>query len=114
MAKFYVQSGTLNAVVDSADPQRAALWAVHQAMQQIAPIDDPVPASQHVSSTTAELQASHFKPQSFIALGDTIRLSEVGFDQDNAVSIDTFEAFREWHALWHALENMAKNLGFNS
>ena len=43
MAKYYVQSGTLRCVVSAENPRRAALWAVHRAMQQIMPIDEPTP-----------------------------------------------------------------------
>jgi hypothetical protein len=103
MAKFYVQSGTLKAIVDSADAQRAALWAVHQAMQQIAPIEDSSGHNRdrsHVDCFSTSAQPN------FISLGDTILLSEIGFDHDDHLSVDTFEAFREWHSLWHALEKL--------
>jgi hypothetical protein len=40
MAKFYVQSGTVRAVIDAESQDRAALWVVHRAMQQIMPIYD--------------------------------------------------------------------------
>jgi hypothetical protein len=103
MAKFYVQSGTLKAIVDSADAQRAALWAVHQAMQQIAPIEDP---SDHDFDHSNVDCFSTSAPPNFISLGDRIMLSEIGFDHDDHVSVDTFEAFREWHSLWHALEKL--------
>ena len=39
MAKFYVQSGTLRAIIDSEDAERAALWAVHTAMEQVMPLN---------------------------------------------------------------------------
>jgi hypothetical protein len=103
MAKFYVQSGTLKAIVDSADPQRAALWAIHQAMQQIAPIDDES-APQSLRANPQCLPPS--SPTNFISLGDTIILSEIGFGHEDHVTVDTFEAFREWHSLWHALEKL--------
>jgi hypothetical protein len=103
MAKFYVQSGTLKAIVDSADAQRAALWAVHQAMQQIAPIEDP--PERDCDRSSLDCVAPSAQPN-FISLGDTIMLSEIGFDRDDHESVDTFEAFREWHALWHALEKL--------
>ena len=40
MAKFYVQSGSVQAVVDSADLDRAALWVVHQVMGKTLPIEE--------------------------------------------------------------------------
>ena len=118
MAKFYVQSGTLRAVVDSASADRAALWAVHQAMQQIAPVEttsDDNKASPNNSSTqVSDAQGfdaqgfvnKSFVAQDFISLGDSIYLSEVGFDQEDSLRVDTFAAFREWHELWHALEKL--------
>jgi len=118
MAKFYVQSGTLRAVVDSASADRAALWAVHQAMQQIAPVEttsDDNMASANNSRTQVfgnrgfDAQGfvnKSFVAQDFISLGDSIYLSEVGFDQEDSLRVDTFAAFREWHELWHALEKL--------
>jgi len=128
MAKFYVQSGTLRAVVDSASADRAALWAIHQAMQQIAPLEttsDDNKASANNSRTQVfgnqgldaqgfdaqgfdaqGFVSKSFVAQDFISLGDSIYLSEVGFDQEDSLRVDTFAAFREWHELWHALEKL--------
>ena len=118
MAKFYVQSGTLRAVVDSASADRAALWAIHQAMQQIAPVettsDDNVASANNSRTQVFGNQGfdaqgfvnKSFVAQDFISLGDSIYLSEVGFDQEDSLRVDTFAAFREWHELWHALEKL--------
>ena len=40
MAKFYVQSGTFRSVVAADSARKAALWAVHQVMQQVLPTDE--------------------------------------------------------------------------
>ncbi len=87
MAKFYVQSGNLQRVVDSHSVDRAAVWAVHQAMQQIAPQfgDDE--------------KVSRFSPENLVVLGDEISISEIGFDRSDCYRIDTFAAFRKWYAL---------------
>jgi len=123
MAKFYVQSGTLRAVVDSASADRAALWAIHQAMQQIAPVettsDDNMASANNSRTQGFDAQGfdaqgfdaqgfvnKSFVAQDFISLGDSIYLSEVGFDQEDSLRVDTFAAFREWHELWHALEKL--------
>jgi len=113
MAKFYVQSGTLRAIVDSASADRAALWAIHQAMQQIAPVEttsDDNNASANNSRTQVfgnqGFVNKSFVAQDFISLSDSIYLSEVGFDQEDSLRVDTFAAFREWHELWHALEKL--------
>ena len=103
MAKFYVQSGTLRAVIDSPDNDRAALWAVHQAMQQVAPMDGNEEASPSEKSKHASLAG-------MIVLSDVIQISELGFDRDDAARVDTFEAFHEWHSLVKALDRLEKLL----
>lgn len=102
MAKFYVQSGTLQAVVDSADSDRAALWAVHRTMEQIAPFDG--------ADETPDSKALEAMDKGLVVLGETIRLSEIGFDDPNALSVDTFEAFNEWYSLVRAIEKLEKLL----
>ncbi|MEQ1830745.1 MAG: hypothetical protein ABL921_32640 [Pirellula sp.] len=100
MAKFYIQSGTLRAVVDSADADRAALWAVHTAMEQVMPLDD-----------SDGILCNHDSgPANMIALGETIQLSEVGFDQDDRLHVDTFEAFQHWNQLYQAMDKLQKLL----
>jgi hypothetical protein len=101
MAKFYVQSGTLRAVVDSVDAGRAALWAVHRAMEQIAPLDE---------TDSPENKADECRQNGLIALAETIRLSEVGFDDEDSMTVDTFEAYNEWYALVRAIDKLEKLL----
>lgn len=96
MAKFYVQSGTLRAVVDSVDAERAALWAVHTAMEQVMPLDC-------VEEVVVE---KSLDPTDMIALGETIQLSEIGFDRDDCLQIDTLEAFHHWNQLLQAIEKL--------
>ena len=96
MAKFYVQSGTLRAIIDSEDAERAALWAVHMAMQQVMPIE--------IEQTAIAMNLEG--PSSMVALAETIELSEVGFDRDDCLRIDTFEAFQHWNQLFKAVEKL--------
>jgi hypothetical protein len=100
MAKFYVESGTLRAIVDSADADRAALWAIHTAMEQVMPLDEVKEVSYENACDSSER----------ISLGEIIRLSEIGFDRDDALQIDTFEAFQHWNQLFVALEKLQKLL----
>jgi hypothetical protein len=96
MAKFYVQSGTLRAIIDSEDAERAALWAVHTAMEQIMPLES--------ESSTVEM--INHGPSNMIALAETIELSEIGFDRQDCMRIDTFEAFQHWNLLLKAVEKL--------
>jgi len=101
MAKFYVQSGTLRAIIDSADAERAALWAIHTAMEKIIPLDS-------VDEVRIENQLG---PANMIALAETIQLSEVGFDRDDCLKVDTLEAFQHWNQLFQAMEKLQSILG---
>ena len=96
MAKFYVQSGTLRAIVDSEDAERAALWAVHTAMEQVMPLE--------CENQSVEMFSSG--PTNMISLAETIELSEVGFDREDCLRIDTFDAFQHWNLLLKAVEKL--------
>ncbi len=96
MAKFYVQSGTLRAIIDSEDAERAALWAVHTAMEQVMPLE----------SEQASVEMIANGPSSMIALAETIELSEIGFDREDCLRIDTFDAFQHWNLLLKAVEKL--------
>ncbi|MCA9154677.1 MAG: hypothetical protein R3C99_21685 [Pirellulaceae bacterium] len=103
MAKFYVQSGTLREMVQADDARKAALWAVHRSMQQILPIydDHAMPASE--KHQVAQLQG-------LFVLGDEIRLSELGFDRDDALEFETFDIVTEWNQLMIALARLEESL----
>ncbi len=103
MAKFYIQSGTLKVVIDSEDMERATLWAVHRVMQQIAPIYDD-------QTLTPDQKEDSAMIEGLLVLDTTIRISEQGFDRDDAVRMETFEAVMQWHQLMIALDKLDKLL----
>ena len=96
MAKFYVQSGTLRAIIDSEDAERAALWAIHTAMEQVMPLES--------EQTSVEMIANG--PSSMIALAESIELSEIGFDREDCLRVDTFDAFQHWNLMLKAVEKL--------
>jgi hypothetical protein len=99
MAKFYVKSGNFQTTVSAEDAQRAALWVVHKAMRQVAPVYD--------ETELTPQQKSHFAlANGLMVLGNEIRLSEVGFDSQNHVEFDTFELIVEWHQLMVAVSRL--------
>jgi hypothetical protein len=103
MAKFYIQSGTLKVVIDSEDMERATLWAVHRVMQQIAPIYDD-------QTLTPDQKEDSAMIEGLLVLDTTMRISEQGFDRDDAVRMETFEAVMQWHQLMIALDKLDKLL----
>jgi len=113
MPKYYVQSGTLRAVIHSRSPHRAAMWAIARAMDAVLP-DDDVALFEHPRADTSFGSLSHAEEavgtthaHRFVALGSMIELSEIGFDHEDALKFDTFDTFREWHALVDAIDRIA-------
>jgi hypothetical protein len=104
MAKFYIQSGTMRATLAAEDSHRAALWAVHQAMQQIVPTYDDC-------DLTAEEKSEAALVEGMLVLGETIRISEQGFDREDAEEMTTFAVVNEWNQLMVALERLEKLFG---
>ena len=96
MAKFYVESGSVQAVVDCMDVEGAALWAVNQVMDEMDSMDffDEEDAVHHAS----ESGCHH--------LGETIRISEQGFGRGDAAVVETASALQEWFELCRAVAVM--------
>lgn len=115
MSKYYVQSGTLRAVIHSADPQRAAMWAIQRAMDAVLPSDDAWENEGVLERDDEEaLRLANATPtprdSSFVALGPAILLSEIGFDRSDAMQFDTFQVFGQWHSLVQAIDQIASLL----
>ena len=99
MAKFYIQSGSIQGIVDCYDSECAAVWIVNRVMEQIAPIDEE-----------ALYNGEDNDDVGMFALDDSIRISEQGFDREDCEVIDTHLAFVQWHQLKRAIEAIHKQL----
>ncbi len=104
MAKFYVESGTMQCVVSADNSRAAALWAVHRAMQQIIPLDDAV-------DTTPEAKQLRSRETGVMVLGSTIRTSERGYGSTDGEQMPTFEVVTEWNQLVNTLDRLEGLLG---
>jgi hypothetical protein len=60
MAKYYVESGTIQLVTDADDDRGAALWALHLCLEQVLPIcpDDPLTPGEKASGSASEAATS--------------------------------------------------------
>ncbi len=99
MAKYYVQSGTIRTVISADDCEKAALWVVHRAMQQVMPVYEDVELTPQEKGDVAIVQG-------VMVLGNSVQLSEVGFDNEQTVELDTFELVVQWHQLMVALTRL--------
>ena len=93
MAKFYVQSGDLEVVLQAHDSRCAAIWAVHRTLGQTLPFlcED--------SEDFADLHE-------LTRLGNDVAVSERGFDRADADVFDTLDVITEWNQLLVALDRL--------
>ncbi len=103
MAKYYVESGTLQTIISADDPQKAALLAVHQAIGQTLPIN--------VEELSPEEKQSQLEFRGVQVLGDDILLNERGFGREDSLRIDTYEVLVHWSQLLAALAKLERTLG---
>ncbi len=103
MAKFYVQSGTMRNIVQAESVRKAALWAVHQTMQQVLPIEDHDQQSPAVKGQQMALRG-------VAVLSSTVKISELGFDQLDAAILPTMEVVSEWNQMVMTLNRLEQML----
>jgi hypothetical protein len=127
MAKFYVQSGSFRGIVDSYDEESAAVWAIHRVMDHspakplsskptkpslppsapktsdatttFDPLIDPV----FDGTSDVENELREQADVGLFRLGDSIGISERGFNRKDRTKIPTKEAFLKWIQLMHAI-----------
>ncbi|GAA5507864.1 hypothetical protein [Novipirellula caenicola] len=98
MAKFYVQSGNLRTVVQAESSRKAAIWAVHEAMQQVLPVDDELSYSKSDREST--------ETGTVIMLTKRITISERGFDRADAMVMSTLEVMNQWNQMVSTLDRL--------
>ncbi len=99
MAKFYVQSGNVKTIISAEDAEKAGLWAVHCAMRQVVPVYDDEELTPQEKSELSVVEGVR-------VLGNSICISEIGFDRDDCQQLDTFELLVHWHQLMIALAKL--------
>jgi hypothetical protein len=93
MPKFYVQSGNLEMVLQAHDSRCAAIWAVHRTLGQTLPFlcDEP---------------GNYVELADLTRLGDSVVVSERGFDRSDADEFDTLDIVTEWNQLLVAIDRI--------
>jgi hypothetical protein len=103
MTTFFIESGTLRMTVQADDARKAALWAVHRAMQQILPMydDDEMPVDEK------EQRALR---RGWMVLDELVHVSRWGFGDPRSRRLTTFDLVTEWNKLMIALARLEKRL----
>lgn len=92
MPKFYVQCGPIQTVLLADSVDHAASCALDPTLQHHLWIyDDP--------GLTEQNQHDHLMLEALMHLEATIRVSERGFDREDAVRVGTPETIEHWHHL---------------
>lgn len=97
MPKFYVQSGNVELVTTAIHSRGAAIWGVHRTLSHSLPF---------LCDETTDVLAL----DDLTRLGDTIRVSEQGFDRADAVEFDTLDIVGEWNQLLVAIDRIHERL----
>jgi hypothetical protein len=103
MAKYYVQSGTMRTVVQAESSRKAAIWAVHEAMQQVLPMGDDSPESPAAKS-------ERIRSDRVAVLSGKVTISQRGFSSEAATTIPTLEVVSEWNQMVTTLDRLERML----
>lgn len=108
MDKFYVQSGTLRSIVQAETPRKAALWAVHKVMQQIMPLDGEDAVAGKRSRETEGSGETQGSDTPVAVLGGRVRISQRGYDRDDASEMPTLDVVAEWNQMVTTLDRLER------
>jgi len=103
MAKYYVRSGTMRTVVEAESRRKAAIWAVHQAMQQVLPIEgEPRRPLSSEPDTLGNDQVA--------VLSTTVRVSENGYGGCQETTLPILDVVTEWNEMVSTLDRLERML----
>lgn len=104
MAKYYVTSNLVRTLVEAADAEGAALWALHQTLT------DSVESSGDSSTNRigfCQTIADDEIDQAFVTWGETVLVSEQGFDHDDSGIFQLPDLLQSYCDLTAALEALS-------
>ncbi|MBB3205643.1 hypothetical protein FHS27_001447 [Rhodopirellula rubra] len=104
MAKFYVQCGSRNVIVEAIDSEAAAMHLIDSAMQSHVWIYDDADLSDGD-------RHAHLAIEALLTLAPEIRVSEQGFDRNDSLTLGTPEVLLQWHQTMVALSRLFRSAG---
>ena len=106
MAKYYVQCGPIQTILQADSVGQAALSAIDLSLQSHLWIyDDPDLAEQTCHD--------HLMLEALMHLEPAIRVSERGFNRRDAVTVGTPETIEHWHELMIGMKRLFNEAGLS-
>ncbi len=102
MAKFYAQCGPVRMVLTAWDTEGAALSLIDSALQPHLWIYSD-------SSIANRDRKSHLMIEALLHLDSSVKISEQGFDRDDAKQIEVPELIQYWHRLMVSLNRLVRS-----
>lgn len=103
MAKFYVQCGMSQQLIQAEDARGAALWAVHQIVDRSIDLDS-------IDWTDANEIDNLDLIRVMLALPDQVLVSEIGFGRCESGAFDTPDIMTEWNQLIIAVTRIQQQI----
>lgn len=97
--KYYVKSGACEKIVQSRDPETAALWSVHQFLDSCVNLEE-IDWFDETEMDNLDLVAA------LLELGEEVAVSEIGFARSEAGWFDTADVMTQWQQLMIAVHRM--------
>ncbi len=103
MAKYYVQCGLSQQLIQAEDASGAALWAVHQIIEQAIDLDSIDWMDEDQINNMDLIRV-------MLALDPQVLVSEIGFGRCEAGAFETPEIMTEWNQLIAAVSRLQMRL----
>jgi hypothetical protein len=103
MAKYYVQCGLSRQLIQAEDARGAALWAVHQIIEQAIDLDSIDWLDEDQINNLDLIRV-------MLALDDQVLVSEIGFGRCESGAFETPDIMTEWNQLIVAVSRLQMRL----
>lgn len=97
MPKYYIESGNVKTIISADDSEKAALWVVHRAMQQVLPVYE---------EGDLDPKGENEVDSQFMVLGSSLSISETGFGSQDEEQFETLALVNHWNQLMVALDRL--------
>lgn len=110
MAKFYIQSGTVQYLVQAEDAEAAALWALNKIINRCLEQNTPTDLVASELVLTANEQLICRASMALDHFDSVVAVSQIGFGRDESGVFDTEILFKQWSEYVLAMTNLFDQL----